>query len=89
MFREPITLIQRQLIEDCLNERKSRAEMAELTGLHKKTVSNEICMNGGERHYNAVEAQKKAEERIAIGKKKAANQLEKLRKVKKHDKKDA
>lgn len=88
MHNKPITLTERQIIEDCLNERKSRAEMSELTGRHRKTISNEICINGGERFYSAVEAHKKAEERIKKGKIIATKNLEKYGKGRKHDKKD-
>lgn len=83
-----MTLIDRQIIEDCLNERKSTSEMATLTGRHRKTINNEIYTNGGERFYSAVEAHKKAEERIRVGKIKTIKNLEKYGKGRKHDKKD-
>ncbi len=85
MSNRYLTLYERQVIEDGLNERMELKQIAELIKKHEDTVQKEIARNGGIRFYTAIEGQKNYEIRHSMG----IEKRKKYQKVrKKNDKKD-
>jgi IS30 family transposase len=80
MKRKPLTILEREIIEDGLNAKKSITEIAAEIKSTNNMINIEIRKGGGIRVYNAIQGQKLAEESAERVKKQREEFLSKGRK---------